>query len=617
MKKLNFQIFISQINIQKISFLALFAFSNLQLSSQSLDGLDESFLEGLPPSLRESIEVKNSDRDEADLEQLFRTDSSVEKNKIILKKLYDQLDALDERFDSIEAEDSAKLDRFGDAFFTSIQSSFMPVNVPNMASEYVVDVGDKFNIMLTGVSSSDSEAYVNRDGTLLLPDIGKVFVAGKTLSEATKAIEQYTSETSIGIIPFISLSEVRDMQILVMGGVESPGIYTISGGSSILSALNVAGGVSKEGSFRKIEQRRGGETLKIIDLYDILIFGRNPFLGNLRSGDTVYVHPASYLVPVTGGVSFNSLFEILPGETVQDAISFAGNFSEGFSGYSSISLKRSDLSSQRIIDISTENLSKFILQPRDAVLVPSYVNYRESMRMVKLEGLVERPGTYYIGENENLKSLIERAGGYKDNAYIYGSALFREDALEKEKVFAQLNYADTVNYIVSNIGKPNSSINSSAIDLLAEELRSRKLSGRVITDFDFNGIESSDSIILQDKDRIVIPPLQKVIYMFGDFKQPSNLQFDASASVEDYITLAGGLKDTAYKELIIIDPDGKTQIYTQARFLSRNNVDIYPGSIIYAPRDIGRLNGLLYASTVAPIISSFALSIAALESINN
>ena len=63
------------------------------------------------------------------------------------------------------------------------------------------------------------------------------------------------------------------MQILVMGGVESPGIYTISGGSSILSALNVAGGVSKEGSFRKIEQRRGGEKVKIIDLYDILIFG--------------------------------------------------------------------------------------------------------------------------------------------------------------------------------------------------------------------------------------------------------------------------------------------------------------------------------------------------------
>ena len=105
--------------------------------------------------------------------------------------------------------------------------------------------------------------------------------------------------------------------------------------------------------------------------------------------------------------------------------------------------------------------------------------------------------------------------------------------------------------------------------------------------------------------------------MFGDFKQPSNLEYTPSAMIEDYIALAGGLKDTAYKELIIIDPDGKTQIYTKARFLSRGNVDIYPGSIIYAPRDIGRLNGLLYASTVAPIVSSFALSIAALESINN
>jgi len=613
-RTINFSLYVpSAAKIFAGIFVSLFSF---QAHAQLLEGLDESFLEGLPPSLRESIEVKNADQSEADLEQLFRTDSSVEKNKIILKKLYDQLDALDLRFDALEENDTDDLIRFGDSFFSSIQSSFMPINIPNMASEYVVDVGDKFKIMLTGSAKSTSDEFIQRDGTIMIPGVGKVFIAGLTLSDAIEAIEEYSAEKAIGTMPFVTLSEVRDMQILVMGGIESPGIYTLSGGSSILSAINVAGGISSEGSFRKIEHRRNGKVINSVDLYDILIFGKNPFLGNLRSGDTVYIHPSFFLVPVTGGVSFNALFEMLPNETVQSAISFAGDFSEGFAGFSSVTLKRTNLDTQRVIDLSIADLPKFILQPRDAILVPSYVNYRETMRMVNLQGMVERPGEYFIGENETLESLINRAGGYKSNAYVFGAALFRQDALEKEKAFAQLNYSDTVNYIVSNIGKPNSSINSSAIDLLAEELRSRQLSGRVITDFDFDGIELNDSIILQDKDQIVIPAMQKVVYMFGDFKQPSNIEYSSSSSIESYIAIAGGLKDSAYKELIIIDPDGKTHLYTKSRFRSSGNIDIYPGSIVYAPRDIGRLSGLLYASTVSPIVSSLALSIAALNSIN-
>jgi hypothetical protein len=47
------------------------------------------------------------------------------------------------------------------------------------------------------------------------------------------------------------------------------------------------------------------------------------------------------------------------------------------------------------------------------------------------------------------------------------------------------------------------------------------------------------------------------------------------------------------------------------------DVDIYPGSIIYAPRDIGKLGGLTYASSLAPILSSLAISLASLNSISD
>ena len=114
----------------------------------------------------------------------------------------------------------------------------------------------------------------------------------------------------------------------MLGGIESPGIYTISGGSSILSALNVAGGIADNGSFRKIELRRGGNVIHTVDLYDIFIFGKFDSTFTLRSGDSIFVSPSSLNIPVSGGVNNSAIYEALPNQTIAEMINFAGGFSE-------------------------------------------------------------------------------------------------------------------------------------------------------------------------------------------------------------------------------------------------------------------------------------------------
>jgi protein involved in polysaccharide export with SLBB domain len=121
---------------------------------------------------------------------------------------------------------------------------------------------------------------------------------------------------------------------------------------------------------------------------------------------------------------------------------------------------------------------------------------------------------------------------------------------------------------------------------------------------------------LKHKDRIVIPPLEKVVYLFGDFKKPANLSYNPNLGIEEYIKDAGGLNDSAQKEIIVIDPSGASNVYTKALFAS-SNVEIYPGSIIYAPRDIGKIEGIRYAATISPILSSLAISLASLNSISD
>ena len=595
----------------------LIFYSNMPLAQSTLD---QSFLEGLPQSIRDQVEVENKLDKEEELNKLFRSETSIEKNKVILDRLKAEILALDRKFSDIESLDTGEtLPRFGVNFFRTLQSSFMPVNVPNLGSDYVVDVGDTFEILLTGKLEVKEELLVGRDGAISVETIGKINVAGKKLADAEKAIIQYIETAAFGVDAFVSLSKLRDVQIIMLGHVYSPGIFTLSGGSNVISAINVAGGITDSGSYRKIEHRRNGELLQTIDLYDLMVFGKFDSKTTLRSGDTILVAPSQMQIPVSGGVNFPATYEAIPGESIEDLISYASNFSEYYSGFSSVLVSRMTPTKSELIEVQDTNLNNFILQPRDSIQVPSYKNEIQPVRTVSISGMVNRPGEYVIGLNEKLSDIIDKAGGYKENAYLYGSALFRTEALDKEKLFAQLNYSDTVNYIISNIGKSSSSISTSVLDLLAEELRSRSYEGRVVADFNLNNLKSNPSIDIKlfDKDKIVIPEIQKVVYLFGDFRKPSNYVYDPRLSPKDYIDLAGGKKESAYDEILIIDPDGKTHIYQSSILSFAQTVEIYPGSIIYAQRNIGKLSGLSYASAVSPILSSLAISLASLNSITN
>ena len=617
--------FITNIQCNKffvMKFCILFLFSSLAFSQDAFQPntiVDKEFLEGLPPSLRGEFEDSNSTEKEEELEQLFRADTTLEKNKIILQKLKDQIEILENRLDDEDSSNPSKLERFGERFFSTIQSSFMPVNVPNLGSNYVVDVGDQFRLLLTGKVKEDYDLMVQRDGSITIPKLGKIVVSGKSLSQVESDVSTFIEASLMGTSHFLTLTKIRDIQVLLLGGIVSPGIFTISGGSNLLGAINVAGGISKNGSYRKIELRRDGQTIETLDLYDILVYGNYQSGAALRSGDTIFIHPIAFQVPVTGGVNLPGIFEALPTETAGQIISYAGGLSEGFVGHRNIYVNRIGLNENSLLNVPFTDIDEFVLRPRDSIIVPNYRNILEPIKEVEISGMVARPGKYSIFEGETLSDIVQKAGGYKDGAYIYGGALFREEAIEMEKKFAQLNYSDTVNYLISNIGKPNTNINPAALDFLAEELRSRRYSGRIVTNFDVNkaDLDPIHDITLQANDSIVIPPLARVVYLFGDFKNPSNLNYNPAFNIKDYLKLAGGLNDSSQKEIIVIDPDGKTSIYNTSLFSSMKSVDIYPGSIIYAPRDIGQLSGVVYAATVSPILSSLAISLASLNSIKD
>ncbi len=617
------------LNSKIINTVTIFCFTLIVFSinsfAQSGSSLDDDFLNSLPEDVQKEL-TEDETEAQSPVDKLLNSKTSSLKNREALKIIQKQLAVLEKKMDQ-DKDDSSSIERFGLNFFNSTQSTFMPVNVPNLNGDYVVDVGDKLSINIVGSDSTKLDnVFVDRDGSISLQEFGKVFIAGKTFDDAQIIIDSFVQAKSIGNEVFVTLAELRDIQVIMLGEVESPGIYTIAGGSNVLHALNVAGGINSAGSFRNISVIRSGKEIYNLDLYETLVYGKtNIFNFNLRAGDTIFIKPIDFFVPVTGGVNKPALFDIKDGETLADLISFAGGFSQDSFNSNSITLERDNLSGIEILEIKKNTLPQIQLQPRDVVIVPEYRKEIKAAAQVTVSGAVQRPGKYTIEDGTTLSQVISMAGGYKKDSYEFGGMFYRKSIQELDTVFGKRIYADTINFLVSNLGQgagggSQQPLTGDFLKILIEEFQSQDPIGRVIVDFDMSTLKSNPAldVRLEDQDIIDIPSMPQHVYLFGDFNQPVTLPYNPEFNLNDYIELAAGKKSSATEHLILIDPNGMSHYFEKQRFnMFSYNHDIYPGSIIYLPRELGKIEGVMFAAAVAPILSSLTLSLASINSITN
>ena len=148
---------------------------------------------------------------------------------------------------------------------------------------------------------------VKRDGSINVPEVGKIYVSGLTLIVQSR-IQNRLQESFVNIKVFTTLSEVRDIGVLAVGNVNNPGMYILAGSSSPLSLIDAAGGVSSNGSYRKILHKRSNEVINEIDLYQVIANGDIVFDYSLREGDVLVV-PKGPEVKISGSVANETIYE--------------------------------------------------------------------------------------------------------------------------------------------------------------------------------------------------------------------------------------------------------------------------------------------------------------------
>tara|TARA_B110000008_G_scaffold26151_1_gene23527 strand:- start:2042 stop:3793 length:1752 start_codon:yes stop_codon:yes gene_type:complete len=562
--------------------------------------IDESYLNSLPDNIREDV-LSKIDKREEDEKPIYRRQSTM----------------TDKPFSEEEMEARKKRNRFGDNIFDTMQSSFMPINEPNLDSSYVLDFGDTLELQLIGQINSIDNLSVKRDGSINIPEIGKLFVSGLPLDDVNKLIKAKISAAFIGVEAFITLVNIRDIQVLVTGNAYNPGIYTLNGNSNILNALSMAGGVDVNGSYRKIDLIRNNEVIKSVDLYDIFIYGKSGFGERLRSGDSIIVRPSMKMVTISGAVKRPALYELTEDNSFSDLIEYGDGFADN-ANIETLRIERPFKEETIFIDISDLNqLSDIDVRSSDRLNVRAF-----ERRTVTISGAINTPGVYTIAKGETLSSLIIKAEGYKDNAYPFGGVLINETALELNKIAAEKLYKSFIQRLIT---KGDALFASESLPFILEELKKTEISGRVMAEFDLDMIEANKDLdtTLDNNDQIIIPIKSEQVYIFGEVNQSGAIRYKPSQSVLDYILDAGGTIDSSdLNNTFVIHPNGEINRISKGRRLSmlnnRNNeILIYPGSVIYIPREVKTRDASMIASIWAPIVGSAATSITALSVINS
>ncbi len=598
---------------QKTKILLLtFIFLFPLLSAQSLDlkELDKEFMESLPDEVRDDV-TKEIERNNEEEDILSRRPSTK------LSKL-DSVKEWEEFKKKQNLKD--KTERYGLQIFSSMQSSFMPLNEPNFGNNYVVDYGDIIKIQLfgntLGVGNTTYITDVKRDGTLVLEDLDSISVAGLNFEQVVDLIKNKYSQSFIGVDVAVTMTEMRDINVLVTGNVEFPGIYTLSGNSNILQALNVSGGPKENGSLRNIVIKRKNQPDIEVDLYEALIFGDIDNIPFLMSGDSINIRPVNNLVRAGYGFNNVAVFEMKSGETLEDLIKFSGGLNIEAAN-SSLKLVRFNENNFTDFDIASDQFQSYKLKNLDSIYA-----FKEDIGVITVSGDVKYPGNYSISSSDRLSDVLERAGGYIKSAYPFGASLYRESTRELETLFVEKAYRNLITYIATNPGSLEGTGSGEGIAYILTEIKDHEPLGRVIADFDLTNLNDNlqSNIYLQDKDSIHIPSYDSNIYIFGEVGNPGSILFKENANLKSYIDNSGGFTKFSSKDSIfIVAPNGETQkVYVNGlRKYIAQDYDIYPGSVIYVPRDVGRVQGLNFYATIAPIFSSLALSIASLNSISD
>ena len=397
---------------------------------------------------------------------------------------------------------------FGADLFRSGSITFEPNLRIATPKNYIIGPDDKLIIDLTGDNEVNYNLGVSTEGIIAIPFVGRVTVGGLNIEQASAKIKTamakiYASLSSGRTSLAINLGNIRSIKVIITGQVVKPGTYTISSLSTVYNALYASGGPAENGTFRNIQIIRNDKVVATVDVYDFLLKGIQKNNIRLQDQDVINIPVYQKRVALSGELKQPALFELAKNETLQDAINFAGGFTP--QAYQAKIKSFVNTSKERkIIDIDQEAYRLHMPQNGDKYVVEAILDRFQNR--VEIIGAVFRPGQFELEKGLTLKTLIQKAEGLTEDAFLDRGYINR------------LNADNTPVLIAFDVAK--------------------LMSG------------TQTDIALQREDKITISSIfdlrdEYAVTVQGEVRAPATVAYAEKMALADVIQMAGGFKEGA------------------------------------------------------------------------
>ncbi|HLM18635.1 MAG TPA: SLBB domain-containing protein, partial [Acidimicrobiia bacterium] len=352
---------------------------------------------------------------------------------------------------------------FGEDIFRGATSMFEPNLSGPVDANYRLGPGDRLVLILTGDVEASYQLPVTREGFVVIPQVGQLFVANLTLGEldrvlATRLARVYSGVrgNNSGSTQFsVSVARLRSNQVYVVGDVRRPGSYVVSSAGTALTALYAASGPTTNGSLRSVQIRRGGQTVDVLDVYDYLIRGDASHDVRLQTGDVVFVPVHGPRVRILGQIIRPATYEMRAGETLADLLRNAGGF-KATASQQRVLIERilpaADRTAGRArvtIDVdSLANATGPAIPLQDGDVVRVFPVADRVRNRIFVEGHVFQPGPQGLTPGMRLSEALRRAG-MKSDTYL-GEVLVSRLRPDSSRVQLRATLADSTGAVVND-----------------------------------------------------------------------------------------------------------------------------------------------------------------------
>ena len=530
----------------------------------------------------------------------------------------------------------APVERLGsDLMLSAFSAGGLEAN-RQVPADYVVGLGDEIQVTLWGSVDADLRLTVDRSGRITLPRVGPVVVAGVRQAELNDLLTRRVGQVFKNFQLSASLGRLRSIRFYVTGFVAKPGAYSVSSLATVMTGLAQSGGPSAAGSFRNIELRRNGDVVGRFDLYNLLINGDKTGDLPLQADDVLHIGPVGAQVAVIGSVNKPAIVELKPSDSVDDALTYVGGLST-VADIKRVTVERlSDRNDRRVAELELPRDGSLKVSNGDVLRafngVSAALPQAKQYKRVRVEGEVARPGDYVLPPTNTLADAIQAAGGFTNQAFVFGTDFTRESVRKVQEVQYDRALRDLETDFTRNTSsqKVTTAENAQALtqsqvntSRLIERLRAIRPTGRIVLDLD-TAAQSLPALPVEDGDRLYIPPHPNTVGIFGSVFNGGSYLLKSEDSIDDVLQLAGGPTRGADTESIFVIRANGSVI--SARSISggwlslgspMRNVKALPGDTVFVPEEMNKISFMQEAKDWTQILYQFGLGAAALKTIKN